>query len=68
MRSNCPSGLVNQMLVNDDLFVLLSQGLNGSLLRHVGEHLQDIHNLSNKFNVSDTQTSEKLFGVLGAKM
>ena len=56
------------MLLNDDLFVLLSQGLNGSLLRHVGEHLQFVHDLSNKFSASDIRMSEKLFGVIGAKM
>ena len=68
VRFNSPSGIVHHMLNHDDLFLLLSQGINGSLLRLVGQHLQALHNLSNKFDAEQVRDSDQMFGVIGAKM
>ena len=56
------------MLVNDDLFAILSAGRNSSMFRHVREVLQQKHELVKKFDADTVAKSGKLFALLRATM
>ena len=67
-RVNSPWRIAEHMLVEDDLFAIMSAGRNSSMFRHVREVLQQKHDLVNKFEAEAVAKSEKLFEVLQACM
>ena len=67
-RVNSPWCIAQHMLIEDDLFAFVSARSDSSMLRHVGEVLQNKHSLMDKFDAENVGNSAKLFALLGGMM